>query len=266
MRCFSYFLIFSLSALYALQASESSRQKYLDLILEHPDLVHPLGDASKGEIELILNPQRMASIEEKMKRDVGVIAQDRYWIWINDACLFPNGKEGVYGRIIWTSGLDSPPGVVILPITPEGKIVLNCNFRHSTRSWEIELPRGACEPDESLEAAARRETLEETGMVVSQVHLLGMMPPDTGLTSTVAPIFLAETIYEEERDPEESEAIEAIILLSISEIKEAFKQGYYLCTIRGKEHSVSFRDPFLAYALLLYELKAPSFKEPSVDL
>jgi len=160
----------------ALGASEASRQEYLELIKRYPSLVQPLGQASKGEIEILLDTDKMAAIEKSTGREVGIVAKDKYWLWINDACLFPSGHEGVYGRIFWTKSLDSTPGVAVMPVMPDGKIALNCNFRHATRSWEIELPRGVVNPGEAVEAAARREAMEETGMIIDSLMQLGSIP------------------------------------------------------------------------------------------
>lgn len=234
-----------------LQADEASRHRYLELIKQYPHLVLPRGDASQGEIEILLDEEQMASVEKKLGRDVGVMKEDRYWIWVNDACKFPSGNLGVYGRILWVRGLESPAqGVAVMPITSEGKIVLNCNFRHSTRSWEIELPRGLVNPGETAEDAAKREASEETGRSIAEVRLLGEIPPDTGVLSVVVPVFAAQVASIDVQKQEETEAIEDILELSIEEIKKAFAEGYYECNLRGKRRQVPFRDPFLAYALL----------------
>lgn len=255
----SYFRLFAatiLSSVFFLgmEAGEVSRQEYLELIAQYPKLIQPLGDHRAGEIEIVIDPERMQAIEKKFGRPVGLVQRDKYWLWINDACIFPSGAEGVYGRILWRHSLDSCAGVIVMPILPDGKVVLNCNFRHATRSWEMELPRGAVSPGEDIEAAAKRETVEETGMLVDQLSLLGEIPPDTGLTNTVAPVFMARVIAKQDAQPEETEAIESIVSLTIGEIKQAFIQGYYECDVKGVKKRIHFRDPFLAYAILLYEL------------
>lgn len=234
-----------------LQGDEVSRHRYLELVKQYPHLVSPQGDATQGEIEILLNEEQMALVERKSGRDVGVVKEDRYWIWINDACRFPSGNEGVYGRILWVRGLESPAqGVAVMPITSEGKIVLNCNFRHSTRSWEIELPRGLVNAGETAEDAAKREASEETGRSIVEVRLLGEIPPDTGVLSVVVPVFVAKVAGVGVQQQEETEAIEDILELSVEEIKKAFAEGYYTCQLRGEWRQVPFRDPFLAYALL----------------
>lgn len=250
-------LVLICSAIFnAVEAGEASRNEYLELVKQYPKVFQPQGDFAKGEIQIVLDPQEMANIEKTAARDVGIMKQDKYWLWINDACIFPNGKKGVYGRILWAKSLESCPGVAVMPVLPDGKIVLNCNFRHATRSWEMELPRGGLNAGEDIIAAAKRETMEETGMLVDELILLGEMPPDSGLTNTIVPIFVAKVIEKQSSQPEDSEAIEEIISLTIPEIKQAFLKGYYEHTIRGVSKKIHFRDPFLAYAILIYELKS----------
>jgi ADP-ribose pyrophosphatase len=257
---FVLFLAFTFEIVTSIESSEVSRQEYLELMKRYPNLIQLQGDFSKGEIQIILDPQEMADIEKATGRDVGVMMQDKYWLWINDACLFPGGRKGVYGRILWVKSLESCPGVVVLPVMPDGKIVLNCNFRHATRSWEIELPRGLINFGEEPEAAAKRETIEETGMVVDDLILLGEAATDTGITNTVVPIFVAKVLDKQSPQQEESEAIEEILSLTIQEIKQAFLQGYHECHVRRMQKRIPFRDPFLAYAILMYELKQQNAK------
>lgn len=232
-------------------ASEKSREDYLNLIKDHPHLIEPCGNASMGEIEILTDPDKMAAIEKRSARDVGVIWRDAYWIWINDACRFPNGHEGIYARMLWAKKLTMVPGVAVMPVLPDGKIVLNCNFRHATRSWEIELPRGGINIGETPEEAAQRESLEETGMVVESLVRLGEIPPDSGMASTLVPVFIALVTGKQNSRQEETEAIEGTLALTREEIKQAFINGYYMHPIRGVEKKVAFRDPFLAYAMLL---------------
>jgi ADP-ribose pyrophosphatase len=246
-----YLLVF-ITCLLTLDASEKSRQDYLDMIRDYPLLVADMGDAKKGEIEILIAPEKMAEIEAKTGRDVGLIKKDKYWTWLNDAVRFPSGAEGVYSRILWNKALKNPDvGVCVMPEIEGKGIVLNCNYRHATRSWELELPRGGVNESETVEDAARRETLEETGKVLSKLTLLGHIAPDTGTLSTVVPIYLATVAGSQDTAQEESEAIEENIVLSHAELKKAIVDGYYDCKIRGETKRVYCRDPFLTYAVLM---------------
>ena len=157
----------------------SHLNQYLQLYKQYSKIFGPTGSWKKGEIEVILNPEQIKKIQRQTKlrlmsngieeknaqywSQVGIIAEDNYWLWIRDAVIFPSGVFGTYDRIVVKHSLEGPPGAAILPMLSNKKIVVNVNYRHATRSWEIELPRGNRKKQESLEQAARRELKEESG-------------------------------------------------------------------------------------------------------
>jgi len=237
----------------SLSASEESRRAYLELIEERPGIVEDLGSYENGEIEIVLDPVKMAEIEMSTKRDVGVVYRDNYWVWVNDAVIFPSGSVGVYGRMFWAHAFERTSGASIFAIQDDGRVAILCNYRHATRSWELELPRGGIEVGEEPLLAAAREMKEETGMIVEKLQLLGEHVTDSGMAGTRARMYSAQIIKQEESEHEVSEAIEDVLLLTIPELKLALKRGYHKCSIRGKDIRVPCRDPFLAYALILYD-------------
>lgn len=226
-------------------------QSYLDLYKQHPGALGPLGHHKKGEIEIVLDEKRMDEIEQKTGRKVGIIAQDRYWVWINDAVIFPKGNEGVYGRVLWRQSLLGPAGVAVMAVTQDKRIALIRTFRHATRSWEYELPRGGTEMGESPEQTAIREAKEETGLVVSNLVSLGEFYPDTGVLTTLVPVFLASVERIEGAEIEETEAIDVIETFSLEELKQGFVKGY----LEKDGERVNLRDPFLTFALFQAEIR-----------
>jgi ADP-ribose pyrophosphatase len=236
---------------------------YFEYLDTYPETLGPDGKASLGEIEIVRDRQKIAEIQQMTGRQVGVVAKDNYWIWLNDPVKFPNSKYGVYGRLLWRSSLKGPAGVAVMAILPDGKIPLNRNFRHATRSWEYELPRGARDHNESIEAAALREVKEETGMVIDSLVSLGEMIPDSGLTNSVVPIFLAKVVSQEDPLFEDSEAIADIDAFSVEELKQGFINGYLSVKIDEKICKIKLRDPFLAFALLQAELRSLLPKDKS---
>lgn len=223
---------------------------YFSYLDRYPQTLGPLGNASKGEIEIVRDRVKIAEIAQKTGRKIGVVAVDKYWIWLNDPVKFPNGTYGVYGRILWVHGLKGPVGVAVMAVLPNGKIPLNLNYRHATRSWEYELPRGAVSPGESIESAATREVKEETGMVLDELVFLGDLAPDTGVIGITVSVFLAKVTAKEKSEVEDSEAIASIDAFSVEELKKGFADGYLVGEVDGKKQRVPLRDPFLAFALL----------------
>ena len=237
------------------QKRPDTLNNYFKYLNTYSNTLGPFGKAENGEIEIIQDRQEIAEIEQETGRVVGLVAEDKYWIWLDDAVQFPNKTYGVYGRLLWRSSLNGRAGVVIMAILPNGKVVLNRNFRHATRSWEYELPRGAREPHETIEIAANREAKEETGMIVEELFLLGEIAVDSGTLNTIAPIFYARVVGRQESTPEDSEAIASIDAFSIEELKKGFVDGYLTKEIHGQKQQIPLRDPFLAYALLMAGLR-----------
>ncbi len=230
---------------------------YLKYLKTYPATLGPMGNAAKGEIEIIQDKQKIVEIEKATGRSVGVVAEDKYWLWINDAVKFPNSKDGVYGRLIWKCSLatDGRPGAVVIPILPNGKVALNRNFRHATRSWEYELPRGGRNPNESLEDTAKREVKEETGMVLQDLILLGEIAADSGTLNSIGTVYYAKVTEQQSAAIEDSEAIASIDAFSIAELKQGFIDGYLVANIDNKKQKILLRDPTLAYALFMIDIK-----------
>lgn len=246
-------------------------QNYFDLLESYPTTLGILGSHEKGEIEIITNLQALAEIETIAKErllkkgvsaglatewsQTGIIAEDQYLYWIRDGVIFPTGAKGTYDRIIWKCGLDGTPGVAILPYLEDRQIIVILNYRHATRSWEIELPRGARKEGETLRTAAARELKEETGYQLDEAHLLGILSVDSGILGSFMPILACKACMPGEREQEYSEAIHSHLVLRLEEIEEAIIQGFLEVTIHDKPLRASVRDPFLAYAVLHMKLR-----------
>lgn len=256
-------LFLFLCASFPLSSSEPAAiSTYLDLLHQYPTTLGPWGDWRQGEIEIIQDSNAIQDIQNQTGRTVGIIAQDKYWLWLNDAVQFPNGKTGVYGRLLWQQSLKGAPGVAVMCILPDQKIVLNCNYRHATRSWELELPRGCISSGESMFDAAKREVSEETGMQIDQLVLLGEMAIDTGMTNSVVPIFLAKVLHQGQASPEDSEAITDIVAFSLNDLYSGIKAGKIEMQVHGKLQEVKLRDPFLCYALLQMQIQGQGLQRP----
>src|SRR5467141_4351663 len=56
-----------------------------------------------------------------------------------------------------------PGSVVVLPVFPDGRILLIQQYRHAARQYLWELVAGRMDPGETPLIAASRELIEETG-------------------------------------------------------------------------------------------------------
>ena len=88
--------------------------------------------------------------------------------------------------------------VCIVAVTAEDKLILVEQFRRPVDAFVIELPAGlsgdADDRNESLETAAQRELLEETGYEANDWTCLGDVVSSAGLTDEVVTVFRAREL------------------------------------------------------------------------
>ncbi len=106
-----------------------------------------------------------------------------------------------------------PGAVVILPVLDAQRIVLIRNFRFSVGETLWEIPAGTVEPDEDLEACARRELAEETGYTAAKWTYRGFLYASPGVLDEKLHLFIAEGLTAGAMRPEADEQIEPVTLL-----------------------------------------------------
>ena len=208
-------------------------KKYLTLISEHLELFDNKG---KGTIEIVMDPTIIqyeeVKIKEKFKEkklpksfgDIGVIGEDPYFIVVRDLVEFPNGRKGGYLRLIERSSLNNGQAVAVLPIYAD-KVVLIKTFRHGTRNWELEIPRGFGENGISPEENAKKELQEETGLSTSKLTLLGKFNSDTSIRSSNVMVYHAKIEEFSQSIANDEEAISGIIFLEKKEFENKIIRG-----------------------------------------
>ena len=88
-----------------------------------------------------------------------------------------------------------PGAVAVLAIDAEQRVLLIRQYRHPVRSYLWEIPAGLLDQaGESLEAAAARELLEETGYVAEKLELLNSFMTTPGGNNEVITVFLASDL------------------------------------------------------------------------
>ncbi len=235
-------------------------QPYFSLLDNHPEVLGPLGNALNGEIEIIRNLDRIEAIEKKTGQKVGILAENNFQIWIADPVKFPNGSEGIYGRFMWKQALKGVSGAVVLPVLPDGKILLISIYRHALRKWVLEIPRGNGKGNEVMQNIVKRELKEETGAEISDTEFLGTVNPDSGITLGGIPV--VKVNISRFGDPNRDPAEQSINLHAFSrdELKEAIRKGTASIKINGQITDVEIgTDGFMLSALMLDEIRNKSF-------
>lgn len=121
--------------------------------------------------------------------------------------------------------LESPDWVNVIPLTPDGQVVLVRQWRHGTRSVTLEVPGGLVEVSETPEQAAQRELLEETGYRSAQMLYLGAVEPNPAFLNNRCHTFLAQDVDRiSGLNQDEKEDIE-VVLRPLKDIPALIREG-----------------------------------------
>jgi ADP-ribose pyrophosphatase len=118
-----------------------------------------------------------------------------------DEVIEPSGVQAI--REVITH----PGSVVVLPVLPDGRILLIQQYRHATRQYLWELVAGRMDPGETPKVAAARELIEETGFRAKRMRVFLDVYPTPGFLEERMFILLAEGLTAGEAEPEEDEKI-----------------------------------------------------------
>ncbi len=87
--------------------------------------------------------------------------------------------------------LEQPNWVNVIPLTPDEQVVMIEQWRHGTRTVELETPGGLMDDGESPEVCGRRELLEETGYEGEKLVRLGSVHPNPAIQGNTQHYLLA---------------------------------------------------------------------------
>src|SRR5580698_10890232 len=102
-----------------------------------------------------------------------------------DDVLLPNGRQAALEVV------HHPGGAAIVALNDLKQMCLLRQYRYVAGGWIWELPAGKLEPAEPPETTARRELLEEAGVLARDWEGLGTLFSSPGVFSEVIHLFLA---------------------------------------------------------------------------
>ncbi len=122
---------------------------------------------------------------------------------VKDEILLPNGKKSVR-EISLHNG-----AAAIIPILPDGRVLMERQFRYAHGRVMLEIPAGKLDtPDEPPLEAAKRELREETGAIAEKYTYLGAIAPSPALIDEVIHVYLAEGLSFGENHLDEGEFLD----------------------------------------------------------
>lgn len=144
--------------------------------------------------------------------------------WFNlrrDRVLKGNGGE-MYPYYV----LEYSTWATVFPVTTDGKVIMQKQFRYGCGLFSLEIPGGIMDPHETnVVDAAKRELLEETGYTAGNLVEIAKVAPNPATANNYMHIFLAtdcQKTHEQEFDG--NEELE-LIFMDIAEVKELLRSN-----------------------------------------
>lgn len=145
---------------------------------------------------------------------------DNKWINVTEFDVInPSGGEGIYGKVHFKN-----VAIGILALDDEQNTYLVGQYRFVLNEYSWEMPEGGGPEGEDYLEAAKRELLEETGLVAKNWRQILRVHLSNSVSDELSIIFLATGLSQETACPEETEQL-AIKKLSFDEVYKLVMDG-----------------------------------------
>lgn len=142
------------------------------------------------------------------------------WIRVReDQVIQPDGKPGIYGVVHFKN-----KAIGVLPVAENGDIWLVGQHRYPLDQYSWEIPEGGCPEGEDIEACARRELVEETGLTAEQLEPIATLHLSNSVSDEWGVVYRATGLTEGPSQPDGCERLE-IRRLSFAEAEAMVARG-----------------------------------------
>ena len=137
---------------------------------------------------------------------------------MRDTVRLPDGKEATREYVI------HPGAVMVVAELPDGRLVLERQFRYPVQSVMVEFPAGKLDPGEDSLACAQRELLEETGYTARQWARAGVLHPVISYSTEFIDIWFARDLTAGQRQLDVGEFLD-VFSASADELLQWCRDG-----------------------------------------
>lgn len=135
-----------------------------------------------------------------------------------DQVLLPNGKQATREIV------EHPGAVAVVPVLPDGRILMVRQFRHPVGIVLLEIPAGKLSPGEDPDECARRELEEETGYRAGRLERKASIFTGPGFTDEIIHLYIAKELIKTTANPDEDEFL-AIVAWEPQQIRQMIRTG-----------------------------------------
>ena len=119
-----------------------------------------------------------------------------------DTVELPDGKEAIREIV------RHPGAVCVIPVTPEGDVIMVKQYRYAFEQIMLEIPAGKLEPGEDPLEAVKRELEEESGVVAGNIEYMGEIFTTVAIFDEKIHAYLATDLVYKNAHPDEDEFLE----------------------------------------------------------
>src|SRR6266508_341471 len=135
-----------------------------------------------------------------------------------DTVQLPSGANAIREYIV------HPGAVLIVPVLPDGRLVVERQFRYPLHRVVIEFPAGKLDDGESPLATAQRELTEETGYVAARWTRLGLIHPTVSYSTEAIEFFIAEDLTHVGQQLDDGEFLD-VAEMTVAELLAVLDRG-----------------------------------------
>lgn len=125
--------------------------------------------------------------------------------WINvlhNEVVNPSGNDGIYGKVHFKN-----IAVGVIPLDKDYNTWIVGQYRYTLESYSWEIPEGGCPIDTPPLESAKRELLEETGIIANEWVKIMDLHTSNSVTDEIAHLYIAKDLSFEQSSPEETELL-----------------------------------------------------------